>query len=194
MEALEGVLRSFESRMRDIRSNLEKLDFDRATESQVVGLRNRLLGMSRDIAIFCGDLTVVVDGAVMIWADYPLLVPVNPTQSSPPTAESTADVTRTNLRSLMTNLQAQETGLRELVLITSQSINDAQNMQLQQKVLALTGRLNWLTIVLVMLTGALVYLAVAQPSTGTSSPAVAPHAGTPATRASTTTPKTSSKK
>jgi hypothetical protein len=193
MEAVQGVLSSFESRMRDIRSDLEKLDFDHATESLVLGLRNRLLGMSRDIAIVCGDVAVVVGDAVMIWADYPLLVPVDTNQSSPPTAESTANVTRSNLRSLMTNLQTQETGLRELVLITSQAINDAQNMQLQKKVLTLTGRLSWLTIVLVVLTLALVFIGVVQlvdlPSTSTSSPGVAPHASTPATRASTATPK-----
>jgi hypothetical protein len=194
IEAVQGVLRSFKSRMRDIRSDLEKLDFDHATELQVLGLRNQLLGMSRDIAIVSGDAAIVVDDAVMIWADYPLLVPVDPSQSLPPTAESTADATRSNLRSLMANLQAQETGLRELVLITSQAINDAQNMQLQKKVLTLTGRLSWLTIVLVILTLALVFIGVVQlvdpPSTGTSSPGVAPHTSTPAARASTAGPKT----
>jgi hypothetical protein len=61
-------------------------------------------------------------------------------------------------------------------------------------VLTLTGRLSWLTIVLVILTLALVFIGVVQlvdpPSTGTSSPGVAPHTSTPAARASTAGPKT----
>lgn len=189
--ALEGVLRSFELRMRDIRSDLERLDFDHATDSQVVELRNKLLGLSRDIAIVCGDVSVLVDDAVTIWADYPQLIPVVTNLNLPTPAESTADVERRNLRSIMKDLQAQEAGLRELTLITSQSISDTHNMQLQAKVLTLTGRLTWLTVILVVLTIAVLFVAIDQlvaGSTGSGGSGVAPHASTSANRSSTTTP------
>ena len=85
-EALEGVFRSFELRVRGIRSDMEKIDFDSApeplttmawflsvlgfrspTDSPIVELRNRLLGLSRDIAIVCG--AVAVQTGIMIWRD-----------------------------------------------------------------------------------------------------------------------------
>jgi len=189
--AIMGVLRSFELRMRDIRLDLERLDFDQATDSQVVELRNKLLGLSRDIAIVCGDVSVLADDAVTIWADYPQLIPIGSNQSSPTPAESTADVERRNLRSIMKDLQTQEAGLRELTLITSQSISDTHNMQLQAKVLTLTGRLTWWTVMLVVLTFAVLFVAADQlfaGSTGSGGSGVAPHATAPAKRSLTTTP------
>jgi hypothetical protein len=197
VQAIFGVFRSFDSRMRNIRSYLERLDFDYATDSEVIGLRNRLLGLSRDIAIVCGDVTAAADNAVEFWSDYPQLCPVGPNQAQP--TETTAEATRRNLRSVVKAVQAQEAGLRELTLITSQSISDANNTRLQENVLALTGKLGRLTIWLVVLTGAIVVFSVAlvvigviqlhdSSSSGTQSPSVTPHASTSASRAPTATP------
>jgi len=194
VEAIEGVIESFDSRMRDIRSDLEKLDFDKATDSQVIGLRNKLLGLSRDIAVVCGDATVLVDMG-LIWPDYPLFISVDPSQRPLPLpdGESAADVTRRNLRSLIKNIQAQETGLRELTLITSQSISDANDTKLQTNVLTLTDKLSRLTVWLVVLTGVVVFFTLAlvgiglyqifSPPSGTGSPSPTPSVSTPATQA-----------
>ena len=194
VEAIEGVIESFDSRMRDIRSDLEKLDFDKATDSQVIGLRNKLLGLSRDIAVVCGDATVLVDMG-LIWPDYPLFISVDPSQRPLPLpdGESAVDVTRRNLRSLIKNIQAQETGLRELTLITSQSISDANDTKLQASVLTLTDKLSRLTVWLVVLTGVVVFFTLAlvgiglyqifSPPSGTGSPSPTPSVSTPATQA-----------
>lgn len=165
VEAVEGVIGSFDSRMRDIRSDLEGLDFDKATDSQVIDLRNKLLGLSRDIAVVCGDATVLVDMG-LIWPDYPLLISVDPSQRSLPDWESPVDVTRRSLRSLIKNIQAQEAGLRELTLITSQSISDANDTKLQENVLTLTDKLSRLTVWLVVLTGVVVFFTPALVSIG----------------------------
>jgi hypothetical protein len=203
MHAMAGVLRALESRMRGIRSDLEKLDFRNATDEQVVELRNKLLGLSRDIAIICGDLTAAVDDSVAFWSDYPLLIAVDPNQSPPTPGKTTADGTRRDLRSFMKNIRGQETGLRELVLVTSQSISDANDTKLQGKVLALTDKLGRLTVWLVVLTGVVLALTVASviigalqlsdssPS-GTTSPSVTPHASTSATKTPTASPTTTS--
>jgi hypothetical protein len=169
-EALEGVFRTFESRMRGIRSDLAMIDFDSvpeprtlmaillnwlgfssATDSLIVKLRNRLLRLSRDIAIVCGDIAVVVDTDMMIWPDYPLMHPV--TERHGEDRENSADVARKDLHSLMASIQGQEAGLRQLVLVTSQAASDVQNTGTQK-------RLNVLTIALVVLTFALVFIAV----------------------------------
>jgi hypothetical protein len=195
-EALEGVFRSFESRMRGIRSGLEKIDFDgtprpltpiarflswlgfrSATDSLIVELRNRLLGLSRDLAIAVGDVAVFVDTGNVIWRDYPWLHSVPKQYGND--RENPADVAREDLRSLMAKVQAQETGLRELVIVTSQAVSDVQNTET-------TKRLNVLTIVLVFLTIGLVFIGIVQlvdpPSAGTNSPSVTPHTSAPATR------------
>jgi hypothetical protein len=204
MDAVQGVLGTFESRMRDIRADLEKLDFESATDSQVVGLRNKLLGLSRDSAIVCGDLIAVV-GSFMFWADYPLMALVDPNQASLQGPGSTIEVVRRDLRSLVQSVQSQESGLRELVLVTSQAVTDAQNMKLQRDLLSLNkglGRLTFwlliLTAAVVLGTGVLVYLAF-HPSSDTSTPVPVPsrsisataRSSTPAARASTAAPKAS---
>lgn len=171
-EALEAVFHSFESRMRGIRSALENTDFDPTTEQQapmarlldwlgfthasdslVVELRNQLLRLSRDIAIVCGDVAGVVDAGFEIWRDYPRLQPVPNRYGED--GENPADAARNDLRSLMTNIQAQESGLRELVVVTSQAVSDMQNAETQK-------RLNALTIALVLLTVALVFIGIVQ--------------------------------
>lgn len=157
MRAMIAVLRALELRMRDVRSDLEKLDFDGATDTQVIGLRNKLLGLSRDIAIICGDLTAFVDDSIFFWSDYPRLTPLNPALPS----EGTADAMQRDLRGIITNIQAQEAGLRELVLVTSQSIGDVNDAKLQGKVLSLTDKLGRLTVWLVILTGVVLALTVA---------------------------------
>ena len=192
VEAVEGVIGSFDSRMRNIRSDLEGLDFDKATDSQVIDLRNKLLGLSRDIAVVCGDATVLVDMG-LIWPDYLLLISVDPSQGPLPDRESSVDVTRRNLRSLIKNTQAQEAGLRELTLITSQSISDANDTKLQENVLTLTDKLGGLTAWIVVLTGVVVFFTLAlvgiglyqifNPPSGTGSPSPTPSVSAPATQA-----------
>jgi hypothetical protein len=195
-EALEEVFRSFESRMRGIRSDLERIDFDStpkppapparllswlgfnsATDSLIVQLRNRLLGLSRDLAIASGDIAVFVDTGTMIWRGYPWLHPVPKKYGDD--RENPANVARQDLRSLMAKIQAQETGLRELVVVTSQAASDVQNTET-------TKRLNVLTIVLVFLTLGLVFIGAVQlvdpPSAGANSPGVTPRMSAPATR------------
>lgn len=198
-ESLVGVFGSLESRVRGVRSELEKIDLDAtaasrgrlteilswrpfkaAADSPVVSLRNRLLGISRDIALVCGDVAAAAEKPIDIWAAYPNLAGVNSNQVLPPIAAKTADFARGILRSLMADLKGQEAGLRELVLMTSQAISDVQDTKTQK-------RLNGLTIALVLLTIALVVIAVVQyvwpPSTGDSSPVPTPHASTSATKA-----------
>ena len=158
----------------------------------MIDLRNKLLGLSRDIAVVCGDATVLVDMGV-IWPDYPLLISVDPSQRSLPDEESPVDVTRRSLRSLTKNIQAQEAGLRELTLITSQSISDANDTKLQENVLTLTDKLSRLTVWLVVLTGVVVFFTLAlvgiglyqifNPPSGTGSPIPTPSVSAPATQA-----------
>jgi hypothetical protein len=162
--ALRGVLRSFETRMQVMLSDLGKVElggttepsaptarlrswlgFTQATDSQVARLRNELLAVSRVIAIVTGDMAAVVDGAVEIWRDYPSF------QSDP----APAATARAELQVLMAKIRAQETGLRELVLVTSQAVSDVQNTLTQK-------RLNGLTVALVLLTLALVFIGVIQ--------------------------------
>lgn len=176
--ALEGILRLFESRMRGTRSDLAKLDFSKGMEPRVVGLRNHLLELSRDIAVVCGDIKGVIEDntALSILADYPLLVPVDQNQPSPPPARSAAEARRKNIGEFIENLKRQEAELRELVLVTSQAVSDVQNAKTQK-------RLNWLTIALVFLTVALVFIGVValfhSPSDSSNSPSGATRTGSP---------------
>ena len=132
---------------------LDWLGFTHASDSLVVELRNQLLRLSRDIAIVCGDVAGVVDAGFEIWRDYPRLQPVPNRYGED--GENPADAARNDLRSLMTNIQAQESGLRELVVVTSQAVSDMQNAETQK-------RLNALTIALVLLTVALVFIGIVQ--------------------------------
>ncbi len=154
-EGLNAVLLSFESRMRDVRTDLSQLDLDKAAGSQIVALRNRLLGVSREVSIVCRDVTVLVDDAARIWRDLLPLAWLQPTSGTAEPTETTADAKRRQLRRLMESLQTHETGLRDLILVTSQSINETRN-------LALANTLKWLTIALALLTAALVFLGVVQ--------------------------------
>jgi hypothetical protein len=159
-EGLEAVLLSFELRLRDVRADLDRLDFDKATGSQVIALRNRLLGISRDLSIVSSDLTVLL-GDKRMWRDFSPLAQVLPNGSASATADTTARTTRRELRAIMESLQAQEVGLRELILVTSASISETRNLELQTKVLGLTNKLNGLTRWLIILTVVLVILGVA---------------------------------
>ena len=170
-EALEGIFRTFESRMRGIRSDLGKIDFNdgpesrglmarflnwlgfsSVTDSLIVAIRNRLLRLSRDIAIVDGDIAAaVVDTDTIIWRDYPWMRPVAKIYAED--RENPAAAARKDLRSLMASVQAQEKGLRQLVVVTGQAASDVQNTGTQKK-------LNVLTIVLVALTFALVFISI----------------------------------
>ena len=197
-DALEGVFRSFESRMRGIRSKLEETDFDgasepgvpmarlrswlgfsSATDARIADLRKMLLGLSRDIAIVSGDVAVVVETGTMIWRNYPWLHPVPKRYGDD--RGNPADVARKDLRSLVTSIQVQEAGLRELVVVTSQAVSDVQNTGTQK-------RLNVLTIALVFLTLGLVFIGIVQivetSSSSGSSQGVTSHTSTPASRPS----------
>jgi hypothetical protein len=49
-DGLHATLLSFEPRLRDIRTNPNGLDIEKPAGTQVVGLRDRLLGLSREIS------------------------------------------------------------------------------------------------------------------------------------------------
>jgi hypothetical protein len=159
-EGLKAVLLSFELRLRQLRADLNRLDFDKASGSQVIALRNRLLGISRDLSIVSSDVTVLVDDE-RIWSDFSPLAEVLPNGSASAAADTTADTTRRELRVIVESLQAQEVGLRELILVTSASTSETRNLELQTQVLRLTDKLNGLTRWLIILTVVLVILGVA---------------------------------
>ena len=144
-EGLNAALLSFEPRLRDVRADLNQLDFEKASGPQVIALRNRLLGISRDLSIVCSDVTVLVDDGLIIWHDLSPLVRLGPNDGVSASSETTADVKRRQLRAVMENLQAQEAGLRELILVTSASTSETRNLELQTQVLWLTNNLGGLT-------------------------------------------------
>lgn len=152
--ALEGVLDSFEARMRSTRSALAGVSLGNRREVGAATLRDNLLELSRDIAIACGDIKGAADDrtAAALWADYPLLLTA---ASGKPLGDALdpGAVPRMNLGEVMRNLRSQETELRELVLVTSQAASDAQNVKT-------ASSLNKLTIWLVVLTIVLVGLGV----------------------------------
>jgi hypothetical protein len=160
-EGLKAALLSFEPRLRDVRADLSQLDFEKASGSQVIALRNRLLGISRDLSIVCSDVTVHLGHVAIIWFGFSPLARVKPIGATWAAAETTADTKRRQLREVMESLQAQEAGLRELILVTSASMSETRNLELQTQVLGLTNRLNGLTKWLIVLTVVLVILGVA---------------------------------
>jgi hypothetical protein len=88
----------------------------------------------------------------------------------------------------MESLQAQEEGLRDLILVTSASASETRNLELQERVLGLTNRLGWLTWTLIVLTVVLVGLGVAtlvvqveNTPTTSAHPTPAASAGSPST-------------
>ncbi len=108
-----------------------------------------------------GDVTVLLNDAFMIWRDFSPLVQVKPIGATSAAAEATADTKQRQLRAVMESLQAQEVGLRELILVTSASTSETRNLELQTQVLGLTNKLNGLTKWLIILTVVLVILGVA---------------------------------
>ena len=74
--ALEGLLDSFEARMRSSRSALAGVSLGNRRGGGAANLRDNLLELSRDIAIACGDIRGAADDrtAASLWADYPLLL------------------------------------------------------------------------------------------------------------------------
>ena len=69
-DGLNASLHWFEPRLRDVRAELNGLDIDQPAGTQVIRLRNRLLELSREVSTVSGDVTTLVDDAVMIWADF----------------------------------------------------------------------------------------------------------------------------
>jgi hypothetical protein len=151
--ALEGVLDWFGARMRGARSGLAELSVGDGQGAGVSALRDDLLGLSRDIAVACGDIKGAADDRTpaSLWADYPLLQAAD---SGEPLSDSRdpGATARANLGEVIRDLRSQEAELRELVLVTSQAASDAQNART-------AGSLRTLTIWLVVFTIALVALA-----------------------------------
>jgi hypothetical protein len=160
-DALDAVLLSFERHLRDVRADLGRLDLVRAAGAQVVELRNRLLGISREISIVCTDLSVLLADAAMIWNALSPLTWLQSSGNTSAAANTTADTKKRQLRTTMDSLQTQESGLRDLILVTSQSMSETRNLDLQAKVLDLTNKLGGLTKWLIVLTVLLVLLGVA---------------------------------
>ena len=63
-DGLRAALLSFEPRLRDIRADLNRLDIEKPAGTQVIGLRDRLLELSREISNVYGDVTVLIDDRV----------------------------------------------------------------------------------------------------------------------------------
>jgi hypothetical protein len=158
---LQATLLSFEPRLRDIRTSLNGLDIEEPAGTQVVGLRDRLLGLSREISSISGDVTTLVDYAAHIWSKFSPLTPVNPDEGFSAAPEATAEARRRQLRAALESLQAQQAELRDLILVISQSMSETRNLELQTQVLGLTNGLNRLTRWLILLTIVLVVLGVA---------------------------------
>jgi hypothetical protein len=159
-DGIYAVLLSYEPKLRDVRAALNRLDFSAATGAEVIGLRNRLLTISRDVSTICSDVTVLVDDAFAIWSDIPPLVRLQ-ASGSDGNPEETRDAKRRQLRAVVASLQSQEANLRELILVTSASTSETRSLELQTKVFDLTRKLNGLTIGLIILTIVLVILGVA---------------------------------
>jgi hypothetical protein len=207
---LEGILSLFESRMRATRSDLASFDITQVVqpppfwdkvrlwlhlkspaESPVVGLRNRLLALSRDIAVVSGDIRGVLnDNTLMsLWADYPLLQPADPSQPPPP-AGNPADAPRKRIPEFIANLKAQETELRELVLVTGQVVSEGQDKRTQTSLNRLTIWLVIFTVALVIMTGFTIWKTFYDSSDSTPKPSPSVSAtAKPATRP-TPTPTT----
>lgn len=173
VNGLESALSLFESRMRATRSDLASFNFDTTAESLPIwgkmqrslhskppaespaaGLRNRLLKLSRDIAVVSGDIKGVLnpDTFVSLWADYPLLQPVVPSHPAPP-AQDPAEAPRKNIADFMANLKVQDAELRELVLVASQAVSEAQDRHTQKTLNVLTRWLVIFTVLLVVIGG-----------------------------------------
>lgn len=178
--ALEGILDSFESRMRATRATLASLDFGPVAESPTCSekiqrawdtvlrwfhikgsvaspteqLRNQLLGLSRDIAVVCGDIKGAIDDTTWtsLWGDYPLIVSVDPNQPSSPTRYP-AEVPRKVLIEAIASIKGREAELRELVLVTNQAVSEDQDKKTQRSLNRLTVWLVFFTVALVVMTG-----------------------------------------
>lgn len=190
--ALEGLVRSLESRMRGTRSGLAELDPGKGMESQVLALRTRLLKLSRDIAVISGDIKGVIedDTFTSLWADYPALVPVDHSQPSPPPARPSGEIPRKKISEYIANLKEQEGELRELVLVTSQAVSDAQNAKTQKTL----NRLTWVLVVLtIFVLAATIVPLVRSSSDGGRSPGGATRARPPAPAHSRTRPSSPSR-
>lgn len=160
-DGLNAAFLSFEPRLRDIRAGLNRLDIEKPAGTQVVGLRDHLLGLSREVSSVSGDVTLLVDYAVQIWSEFSPLTWFNPDYGFSAAPETTADTKRRQLRTAMETLRAQEADLRDLILVISQSMSETRNLELQTQVLGLTNGLNRLTKWLIVLTIVLVALGVA---------------------------------
>jgi hypothetical protein len=177
--ALEGVLDSFEARMRSTRSVLAGASLGNRRGVGAAILRDNLLELSRDIALACGDIKGAAEDrtAASLWADYPLLLSA---ASGKPLGDALdpGAVPRMNLDLVMRNLRSRETELRELVLVTSQAASDAQNAKTTSSLNKLTIWLVVLTIVLLGL-GAVTFIQSLSDDSGSGSGGVSP-SGNPA--------------
>jgi hypothetical protein len=152
VDGSDAVLRSFEPQLRDVRADLNRLDIDKPATIRVIGLRTRLLGLSREISTIGGDVAVLLDDAVGIWLAFWELTLVEPTEGTSATAQTTPDTERRRLRRALETLQGQEVGLRELILITSSAMTETRTLKLSHTLNRLTWVLVVLTVVLVALT------------------------------------------
>jgi hypothetical protein len=157
-DGIYAVLRSYEAKLRDVRTSLNRLDFEKVTGPEVIALRSRLLGISRDIATVSSDVSVLVNDPGAIWTDLLPMVPLRQSGSPSATPDATAAAKRRMLTSTVASLQSEEANLRELILVTSSSTSEVTGLDLQTKVLNLTNKLNDLTTWLTILTVVLVIL------------------------------------
>lgn len=151
-DGIYAVLRSYEPKLRDVRASLNRLDFEKVTGPEVIALRTRLLGISRDIATVSSDVSVLVNDPGAIWTDLLPTVPMRQ-GASPAPPDTTTEAKRRLLRATVGSIQSDETNLRELILVTASASSEVT-------VLNLTNKLNTLTRLLIILTVVLVVLGV----------------------------------
>ena len=160
-DGIYAVLCSYEPKLRDVRTSLNRLDFEKVTGPEVITLRSRLFGISRDVATVSREVSVVVSDHGGIWTDLRPTVPIRPSGSPSATADASAEAKRRRLRAEVASLQSEDANLRELILVTASSTSEVMGLDLQNKVLNLTNKLNGLTTWLIILTVVLVILGVA---------------------------------
>jgi hypothetical protein len=69
------------------------VDIEKPAGTQVVELRDHLLGLSREVSTVFGDVTLLVDNdmAGWIWSEFSPLTRVNPNEGFSAVPETTAD-------------------------------------------------------------------------------------------------------
>jgi hypothetical protein len=158
-DCLHLLIRSYVPQLDRLRQELIRLDIETSPEQAIVSLQSRLLTVSRNFFAVANDVNLTLNDPIELWFDLARMNSLRRTDGSqsPDLAEAIKGVLRKSLDSI----QIQESELREQILVTSAATSEVRNRELQNKILVLSKRLNALTVVLVVLTIALIGLGIA---------------------------------